>query len=106
MPKYLITYHGGGEMPASPEAREQMLAAFGTWVAEVGDAMVDPGAPLAGSKTVTAEGVADGVAGGAASGYTVLHAASLDEAAALLRTHPFLKRGGSLQLSEGVDLGG
>ena len=31
MPTYLITYHGGGGPPASPEAREQMMAAYGAY---------------------------------------------------------------------------
>src|SRR5215467_8094909 len=55
MPTYLITYHGGGGPPASAEAREQMMAAFGAWVGSVGDHMVDPGAPLGASKTVSTE---------------------------------------------------
>ena len=38
MPTFLITYHGGGEMPASPEAREQMMAAFQAWAASTGKA--------------------------------------------------------------------
>ena len=37
MPTYLVTYHGGGGPPPSAEAREQMMAAFGAWVASVGD---------------------------------------------------------------------
>jgi hypothetical protein len=45
MAKFLITYHGGGEMPADPGMRDQMLKAFAAWAAGVGDKMVDPGAP-------------------------------------------------------------
>ena len=102
MPMYLVTYHGGGEMPATPEARQQMMTAFGAWVGSVGDSMVDPGAPLGATKAVTANGVGDGVGPG---GYTLLRADSLDAAVALVRTHPFLGRGGSLQVSEAVELG-
>ena len=46
MPTFLVTYHGGGGPPPTPEAREQMMAAFGAWVASTGDNMIDPGAPL------------------------------------------------------------
>ena len=53
MPTYLITYHGGPGMPTDPAAGQQMLAAFQAWVGEVGDAMRDPGAPLAAAKTST-----------------------------------------------------
>jgi hypothetical protein len=106
MATYLVTYHGGGEMPASAEARQQMMAAFGAWAGGVGSALIDPGAPLAAAKTVSAEKVVDGPAQGPAGGYTLLRADSLDAAVQLVAGHPFLARGGSLQVSETVDLGG
>jgi hypothetical protein len=105
MPTYLITYHGGPGMPTDPEAARQMLAAFQAWVAETGDAMRDPGAPLASAKTVSAESDADGQGKAEISGYTVIEAATLDEAVELVRGHPFLTRGGSLQVSESISVG-
>ena len=105
MPTYLITYHGGPGMPSTPEAAEQMLAAFQAWVAEVGDAMRDPGAPLSGAKTVSADSEVDGQREAAIAGYTVIEGATLDDAVRLVRTHPFLTRGGSLQVSESVRVG-
>jgi hypothetical protein len=45
-----------------------MMAAFGAWVASVGDAMVDPGAPLAASRSVSSSGSVDGPADGAIGG--------------------------------------
>ena len=105
MPAYLVTYHGSGGVPASPEAAEEAMAAFGAWIQSVGDAMVDPGAPLAASKTVSSGGVADGPASGALAGYTVLKADDLSDAVGLVENHPFITRGGTLQVSEAVDLG-
>jgi len=102
MPTYLVTYHGGPGMPSDPAAAQQMLAAFQAWGAEVGSAMRDPGAPLGSAKTVSADTVADGQTEAAISGYTLLDAGSLDEATGLVRSHPFLTRGGSLQVSESV----
>lgn len=106
MPNYLITYHRDQGLPADPEAAQQMIAAFQAWVAEVGPAMRDPGAPLAAAKTVAANSETDGQAEASIGGYTILEAGSLDEAVRLVRTHPFLARGGSLQVSEAVDVGG
>ena len=106
MPTYLVTYHGGPGMPTDPAAAQQMLAAFQAWVAEVGGAMRDPGAPLATARTVSAEGDVDGQREASIGGYTTLEAGSLDEAVGLVRTHPFLTRGGSLQVNEGVSVGG
>jgi hypothetical protein len=97
MPKFLVTYHGAGA-PAPQEAQEAM-AAFMAWAASAGEALVDPGAPLGPAKTVKADSVSDGPADGPANGYSILQAADLDSAVDLVQTHPFIGRGGSLQVS-------
>jgi hypothetical protein len=102
MPKFLITYVGGMEMPASAAAREQMLSAFMAWAGSVGDQMVDPGAPLGPTRLVTSEGDTEGRAAGEIGGYTVISADSIDDAVTAVRGHPFLGRGGTLQVSEAV----
>jgi hypothetical protein len=102
MPRFLITYHGGVEMPSSPEAREQMMSAFMTWAGSVGDDMVDPGSPLGPAKVVTSAGETDGKASEPVSGYTIVSAENLEGAVGLVRSHPFLSRGGTLQVSEAV----
>jgi hypothetical protein len=102
MPTFLVTYHGGGGPPASPEAREQMMAAFQVWAASVGGNMIDPGAPLGPSKVVTSDGVTDGAATGKLGGYTLITAGSLDDAVKIVKDHPFVGRGGALQVSEAV----
>ena len=102
MPKYLITYHGGDGMPASEEARRQMMDAFMAWVKSTGDAMVDPGAPLGQSTTVTSSGESGEPPAGRVAGYTLVEAANLDAAVGLARSHPFVVRGGALLVSESV----
>ncbi len=102
MPKYLITYHGGEGMPASEEGRQQAMAAFMAWVQSAGDAMVDPGAPLGRSSTVSSDGETATPASEPIAGYTVVQADDLDTAIGLVRGHPFLTRGGSLQVLESV----
>jgi hypothetical protein len=100
MAAFLITYHGGGEMPASAEAREQMMAAFQAWAAGVGDAMIDPGSPLGPRKTVTSAGISDAPADATLGGYTLIRAESLDDAVKAVTGHPFVGRGGTLQVSQ------
>jgi hypothetical protein len=46
--------------------------------------------------------VADGAAPGPFNGYSILDAADLDSAVDLVRSHPCVERGGSLQVSEAV----
>jgi hypothetical protein len=100
MTKFLITYEGAMEMPTTPEAGEQMMSAFMAWAGEVGYHMVDPGSPLGASRAVTSEG--DTEERSAIGGYTIVSADTLDEAVGLVRSHPFLKRGGTLRVSESV----
>jgi hypothetical protein len=102
MATFLITYHGGGGMPESAEARDQMMAAFQAWAASVGEAMIDPGSPLGPRKTVTSDGVADAAADDTLGGYTLIKAESLDDAVDAVKGHPFVARGGTLQVSRAV----
>src|SRR5262249_51439711 len=102
MPKYLITYHGGQGMPTSAEGREQVIAAFMTWVQSTGDAMVDPGAPLGRCKTVSVHDDDAAPPSEPTSGYTIIEAEDLETAVVLVRSHPFITRGGTLQVLESV----
>jgi hypothetical protein len=102
MPAFLITYHGATEMPPSEQAREQMMSAFMAWAGSVGDKMVDPGSPLGPSKVVTSAGDTDGKASGEVSGYTIIKADNLNDAVIMVHSHPFLTRGGTLQVAEAV----
>jgi hypothetical protein len=102
MATFLITYHGGGGMPDSAEGREKMMAAFQAWAASVGDAMIDPGAPLGPRKSVTSDGVSDAAADETLGGYTLISADSLDDAVDAVKDHPFVGRGGTLQVSQVV----
>lgn len=101
MTKFLVTYHGAGA-PSTAAEKEQAMSAFMAWVKDVGEALVDPGAPLGPSTVVSAEGVAEGTATGPAGGYSILEADDLAAAAELVRNHPFVGRGGSLQVSEAL----
>ena len=101
MARFLVTYHGGG-MPQDDNLRQQAMAAFGKWVEQTGKALIDPGAPLGPPKTVSPGSVKDGPAAGSFGGYSVIEANDIDAAVELVRHHPFVERGGSLQLSPSV----
>jgi hypothetical protein len=101
MARFLVTYHGGG-MPEGDEARQQAMAAFSKWVEQTGKALVDPGAPLGPSKTVSSGTVTSGTASGPSGGYSIIEAGDIDAAVELVRDHPFVARGGSLQVTMAV----
>jgi len=96
MTKYLITYHGSG-MPSDPAVLEQAKAAFGSWVQEAGRAIIDPGAPTRMVEQVSNAGASSAVDIG---GYSILEASSKEEVVRILKSHPFVARGGTLQINE------
>ena len=100
MTRFLVTYHGGAP-PANPEQAAQMHTAFEGWISRAGKAVVDAGAPV---RPVAA--VANGKPAPAAElgGYTVIEATSVDEAVEILKSHPFVARGGTLQLFEAMSI--
>jgi hypothetical protein len=93
--KFLVTYHGGG-MP-SPEQMAQARAAFGQWLSQAGNAVIDPGAPVRVVTSVANSGVPEAVGIG---GYSIIEAPTADEAVRILKSHPFVARGGTLQVNE------
>lgn len=99
MSRFLVTYHGGSGPPADAAQAEQIKSAFSKWLGEAGPAVVDPGAPLRFAKQVS-NGTTEPVV--AINGYTVIEASSLDAAVGILRSHPFVARGGTLQVDEAV----
>ncbi len=98
MSRFLVTYHGGG-MPSDPALAQQARAAFGEWVAKAGKAVIDPGAPLRPGIRVSNGDQTPEVAIG---GYSILEAATLADAVDILRSHPFVARGGTLQVDEAI----
>jgi hypothetical protein len=98
MAKFLITYVGDG-MSQDPKAMAQAKAAFGAWLQTAGEAVVDPGAPVMTVAQVAATKPAPEAEIG---GYSIIEVDDLDAAKELLSTHPFVGRGGTLQVSEFV----
>jgi len=96
MAKYLITYHGS-KLPNDPAVLEQAKMAFGQWLQEAGDAVIDAGAPTHMVRQVSTGSPTAAVEIG---GYSIVEAASVDAVVSLLNTHPFVERGGTLQINE------
>ncbi len=102
MPRFLVTYHGS-DMPHEPEAMAQAREAFMKWAAKAGAPLVEPGAPVRSARSLSSAGVRDEVAAGPINGWSVVEASDADAAAELLRDHPFIGRGGVLQIAEPVE---
>jgi hypothetical protein len=99
MSDYVLIYEGGS-MPETPEAQQQAMDAWTAWFTTLGSAVKDQGNPFGQeAKTVAADGaVSDG--GSAATGYSILTANSVDEAATLAKDCPVLRGGASIRIHE------
>jgi hypothetical protein len=105
MAKYLLVYHGGSQ-PATQEEGAQVMGAWMQWFGQLGPAVVDGGSPTNASKTIDSTGaVSDGGGANPVTGYSILQADSLDAAVALAKGCPHLSRGGSVEVTEAVQVG-
>ena len=99
MSQYVIVYLGGNQ-PSTPEEGKQHFAKYKEWLSSLGDSAVSPMNPLKNTSTVRPDGTV--ASGGATtmSGYTIIEADSMDAALAVAKACPFLDIGGSLEVSE------
>ena len=99
MAKYLLLY-AGGSMPETEAEQAAVMTAWTNWFTELGSAVVDPGNPFnSDSKTISAgPKIVDAKA--TASGYSVIEADSLDQAAKFAETCPVLLGGAQLMVFE------
>ncbi|QIE45856.1 hypothetical protein G5B38_10150 [Pseudohalocynthiibacter aestuariivivens] len=104
MPNYLFIYHGGGK-PETEEEGNAMMAQWMAWFGDMGAAVVESGAPVGLSKTVSASGVADDGGANPTSGYSVVNAADIDAACAMAKGCPMVGDGsGSVEVAEIIEM--
>jgi YCII-related domain-containing protein len=89
MSKFVFVYRGG-KPGATPEEQDKVMAAWGKWFGELGDALVDGGNPFGPPKSVTSSGTRDGGDGQPASGFSIVNAKDQAEAAELAKGCPVL----------------
>jgi S1-C subfamily serine protease len=102
MAKFLYLYNGG-QIAETPEAQEESMQVWTSWFGSLGDSVVDIGNPFSTSSTVTAGGASDGGTS-KLSGYTIVTAESLAEAAQKADGCPVLQSGGSVEVYEAVPM--
>ena len=103
MPNYMFAYHGGRK-PESPEEGAEMMTKWKAWIADLGDAMVNPGTPMGMSKTVSSGGVTDDGGPNPLSGYSILAADSMDAALEIAKGCPFLAMGGTIEVAQAMEM--
>jgi hypothetical protein len=102
MGNFVLAYRGGSGMSDDPAEREQAMAAWGAWFGQLGQAVVDAGAPFGSSSTVPNGGTANGSGAAALTGYSIVSAGSLDEATERAKGCPVLANGGTVDVYEAL----
>jgi hypothetical protein len=103
MSQYLIVYLGGNP-PSSPEEGKQHMSKYMEWLSSLGDSVVSPMNPLKETSTVNSDGTVTSGSSTSMSGYTIIDADSMEAALSVAKACPFLDVGGSLEVSELIDM--
>lgn len=104
MGNFMIAYYGGDK----PKTKEEGLAHMNkwkNWIDSLGDSVVNPGTPLPASKLVTATNVKDDQDPNSMKGFAVVKAESIEDAVKIAQTDPFLGIGGTIRVSQMMDMG-
>ena len=92
-------------MAATEAAQQAAMEAWMGWFGALGDAVIDGGSPFGPAKAIASDGaVSDGGAAGL-TGYSVIDASSLDDAASKAKGCPVLASGGTVDVYEAIDMG-
>jgi len=105
MPQYVIVYLGG-DQPSSPEEGKQHFAKYMEWLNSLGDSAVSPANPLKDTHTINSDGSIANSGTSTMSGFTIIEVDSMDEALSIAGKCPFLDVGGSLEVSELMQMPG
>ena len=98
MPHFLFAYHGG-KQPDTPEDTEVEIERWQGRFDRIDPEIVDPANPVGAARTVSTEGVGDIEGDKPLSGYTIIHAESIDQAVELAKACPIIS-GGSIEVAE------
>ncbi len=99
MTQFVFVYLGGNE-PSSPEEAKNHYTKYMEWMTSLGDSVISPTIPLKNTHTVNPAGEIREGGGSAMSGFTIIKADSLDDALSIAQACPFLEIGGTLEVSE------
>ena len=81
------------------------MAEWMAWFGRMGDAVVQPGAPLGQSKTVSGSGVSDDGGANPITGYSVVNAENIDAATEMAKGCPIvIADNGTVVVSEVIEM--
>ena len=105
MPRFFISYLGGNQ-PSSPEEGKQHFSKYMDWLSSLGDSAVSPANPLKDTSTVNSDGSVTSGGNTTMSGFTIIEVESMEAALSIAKDCPFLDIGGTLEISELMEMPG
>lgn len=99
MTQFVFVYLGG-DHPSNPEEASKHFSKYMEWLSALGDAVVSPTIPLKDTHTVSSDGTIREGGSSAMSGFSIIKADSIQAALSIAQDCPFLDIGGSLEVSE------
>ena len=103
MAQFVFVYLGGTQ-PTNPEEANKHFAKYVEWLTSLGDSVVIPTIPLKDTNTVSADGAVQEGGSSAMSGFSIIKAESMEAALSIAKDCPFLEIGGSLEVSEMMEM--
>jgi hypothetical protein len=103
MPRYIFVYLGG-EYPTDPGEAHKHLEKYQGWLQSLGDKVVSPAIPFKDTHVVRSPISSEPGSLSAMSGLSIFEFPSMPEAVAAAQGCPFLEIGGSLEISEMIDM--
>jgi len=105
MKQFVLVYLGGNQPSSEAEAQKHFEKYMG-WLSSLGDAVVIPTIPLKDTSTVSSDGTIREGGSSAMSGFSIIKADSIESALSIAQNCPFLEIGGSLEVSEMMQMPG
>ena len=103
MTQFVLVYLGGNQ-PATPEEANDHFTKYMEWLKSLGDTVVIPTIPLKDTTTVRSDGTIGEGGSSAMSGFSIIKADSIEAAVSIAQSCPFLEIGGSLEVSEMMEM--
>lgn len=103
MPQYIFIYLGG-EHPTSPEDGKKHFEKYQKWLADLGDAVVNPAIPFKDTHTVHPDGKMEPGTTTLMSGMSIFKFESMQAALAAAHACPFREINGTLEVSEMMEM--
>ena len=102
MAEFLMVYHGG-PMPETDDEITHEMARWGDWMNSLDGQLIEPGASVGKSKTLSASVITDDGGANPVSGYSIVEAENIEAALSLIKSFPHLDNG-TIELAPLIDM--